>query len=195
MIETGEAFRPAREYRTLLHIYVLLFLLVAVLWWYLPVVFVIPVEATVVSAVSIAALAILGFAWAHLYHGTVVYRLTDEEIVWKRGIWFRTTGIVPYNRITNVDTEQGPVMRRLGIAKIRVQTAGYSAAQQKAEIAISGMREFEGIQEQIMDIVRRRRPSATESGTEEGPEDGGQVVNELVRIRERLEEISSKLDR
>lgn len=195
MIHIGEEFRPAGEYRTLLYVYVLLFLVVAILWWWIPVALVIPVEYAIGSAAGVVALASVLLAWARLFYRTVRYRLTHEEIVWKRGIWFRTTGIVPYNRITNVDTEQGPVMRRLGIAKIRVQTAGYSAAQQKAEIAISGMREFEGIQEQIMDIVRRRSPSATESGTEEGPEDGGQVVNELVRIRERLEEISSKLDR
>ncbi|MEM2082887.1 MAG: PH domain-containing protein [Nitrososphaerota archaeon] len=31
------------------------------------------------------------------------YKLTEDEIIWKRGVWFKSTGIVPYNRITNID--------------------------------------------------------------------------------------------
>jgi membrane protein YdbS with pleckstrin-like domain len=54
------------------------------------------------------------------------YELRDDEINWKRGVWFRTTGIVPYNRITNLDVRQGPFMRYLGISTLAIQTAGYS---------------------------------------------------------------------
>ena len=53
------------------------------------------------------------------------YELKDDEMSWKRGVWFRRTGILPYNRITNLDVIQGPVMRMLGISTLSIQTAGY----------------------------------------------------------------------
>ena len=46
------------------------------------------------------------------------YELREDEMSWKRGVWFRTTGIVPYNRITNLDVRQGPVMRLPGISTL-----------------------------------------------------------------------------
>jgi membrane protein YdbS with pleckstrin-like domain len=45
---------------------------------------------------------------------------------WKRGIWFQTTGIVTYNRITILDVRQGPVRRAPEISMLAVRTAGYS---------------------------------------------------------------------
>jgi hypothetical protein len=44
------------------------------------------------------------------------YEMRDDEMSWKQGVWFRRTGIVPYNRITNLDVIQGTVMRIRGIS-------------------------------------------------------------------------------
>jgi membrane protein YdbS with pleckstrin-like domain len=49
-------------------------------------------------------------AWVRLYYVSMWYELRDDEMSWKRGVWFRRTGVVPYNRITNLDVIQGPVM-------------------------------------------------------------------------------------
>jgi membrane protein YdbS with pleckstrin-like domain len=82
---------------------------------------------------------------------------------WKRGVWVPTTGIVPYNRITNIDVRPGPVMRVLGIFTRAVQTAGYSG-QAVPEIRIEGM-EHEG------ELRELNRSHVRQSGTGgEGPE-------------------------
>jgi len=70
-------------------------------------------------------LIVIFVAWVRLYYVSMWYELRDDEMSWKRGVWFRRTGIVPYNRITNLDVIQGPVMRRLGISTLSIQTAGY----------------------------------------------------------------------
>jgi membrane protein YdbS with pleckstrin-like domain len=44
----------------------------------------------------------------------------------ERGVWFSTTGIVPYTRITSHDVRQGPVMRMAGILMLPARTTGYS---------------------------------------------------------------------
>jgi membrane protein YdbS with pleckstrin-like domain len=124
----------------------------------------------------------------------VLYKLTNSEIVWRRGVWFKKTGIVPYNRITNVDTNQGPISRMLEIASLKVQTAGYSAPSGKfgglAEIRIDGIEQFEELRELIMEFVRGKKPVAVETYEEENND--LKILNELVKIRELLEKSSGK---
>jgi len=63
-----------------------------------------PAYFTGVVTPGIFVLAILVFAtWTRLYYQSMSYELHEDEMRWRRGVWFRTTGIVPYNRITNLD--------------------------------------------------------------------------------------------
>jgi uncharacterized membrane protein YdbT with pleckstrin-like domain len=111
---------------------------------------------------------------------------------WKRGVWFQTTGIVPYNRITNIDIRQGPVMRVLGISTLAVQTAGYSG-QAVPEIRIEGMVHAEELRELIRSLVRQ--PGTNGDGTGGAPArvqtvlltTDQKILAELVRIRQLLE--------
>lgn len=186
MVEIGEDFGPDREYRTLLLIYLLLGLVVLVLWWYLPLALMLPAwEMGIMVLVLVSVIVILAI-WIHLYFHSITYRLDQDEIVWKRGVWFRKTAVVPYNRITNVDIHQGPISRMLRLAQLGIQTAGYSVPSeilgQVAENRISGVKEYEKIHEMIMEKVRGRYPMATESG-----DNADEMVRELRRIRELLE--------
>jgi membrane protein YdbS with pleckstrin-like domain len=114
-----------------------------------------PAYFTGVVTLGIFVLAILVFAtWTRLYYQSMSYELHDDEMRWRRGVWFRTTGIVPYNRITNLDIRQGPVMRRLGISSISIQTAGYSG-QAVPEIRIEAIEHAEELRELIRAMVRR----------------------------------------
>lgn len=124
------------------------------------------------------------FWWIGKYYQTMKYKLTGHEMTWRRGVWFRNTGIVPYNRITNVDITQGPISRALGIASLRIQTAGYSASKAaSSEISIEGIKEFEDLREFIMGMVRGGKAVAVESYQKED----STVLEELVRIRKLLE--------
>lgn len=122
-------------------------------------------SALAVMAVIFVVLAFAGGVWAHLYYGTVRYLLTSTEMTWGRGVLWKQTGIVPYNRITNVDIIQGPVMRLFGISNLRIQTAGYSA-NQLAEIKLQGIRDPEPLRAVIMDFVRSGHPVAAVTGAE-----------------------------
>jgi len=120
-----------------------------------------------------AAMAILGglvlitiifVVWTRLYYDTMLYELHDDELRWRRGVWFRTTGIVPYNRITNLDLRQGPVMRWLGISTISVQTAGYSG-QAVPEIRIEAIEQAEELRELLRASVRACSAAGDGTGT------------------------------
>jgi membrane protein YdbS with pleckstrin-like domain len=69
------------------------------------------IEVHVLILGGIAALVIIILVWIRLYYESMLHELLEDEMSWKRELWFRTTGIVPFSRITNLDIRQGPVMR------------------------------------------------------------------------------------
>ncbi|HPH34828.1 MAG TPA: PH domain-containing protein [Methanoregulaceae archaeon] len=103
---------------------------------------------------GLVVLVILFAIWTKLYYESMWYELHEDEMRWKRGVIFRRTGIVPYNRITNLDIRQGPVMRRLDISTISIQTAGYSGQAQAAEIRIEAIVHAEELRELVRSMVR-----------------------------------------
>lgn len=190
-VKIGEEFKPAAEFKRLYFIYLLLVIVIGVVPWYIPLLLFSPLIATLSVSIPLLALVVFIAYWIPRYYDTVRYKLTEAEIVWNRGAWFKQTGIVPFNRITNVDIIQGPLSRMLGMASLRIQTAGYSAASsggRLAEIRIDGMKQFEELRELMMGFIRGNRPVAVQTFEEENI--NVQMLNELVKIRELLEKSS-----
>jgi len=126
-IKIDKEFKPAKQFRKLYFIYLILAILFGILTWYIPVLFFAPFMIIIGFLIPILAIIIFIAYWIPKYYDTMLYKLTEDEIIWRRGVWFKKTGVVPYNRITNVDINQGPISRMLGIASLKIQTAGYSA--------------------------------------------------------------------
>ena len=181
-VRTGEDFGPAPQYRSYLYANLVLIVVILVLPWLLPVIVFAP-NAGIVTGVPTLAIILFVLFWIPLYYRSITYRLTATEITWRRGVWFRQTGIVPYNRITNVDVAQGPLMRYFSFSGLHIQTAGYSG-QARAEIVLAGIEDAGDLQEKIMGFVRREEPVAVEGE----PEAGDAVLRELRAIRRLLEE-------
>jgi membrane protein YdbS with pleckstrin-like domain len=185
----GEDLKPAAQFRSLYYIYLFIVFLVLFIIIYLPVLVFAPLFAVAIATllflVPLLLAGSLTIYWIPKYYDTIIYKLSGSEMTWRRGVWFRKTGVVPYNRITNVDIDQGPVSRKLGIASIKIQTAGYSApSQRSSEIRIEGMKNFEELRERIIGLVRGKKPVAVETYEEV---EGSDVLKELVKIRKLLE--------
>ena len=179
----NEPFGPDPAYRTLLWQYAALGCLAGVCTWLVPVLVFIPVLAVKAAVLALAlAIVIPLIVWVPRYYRSISYVIGKEELTWRRGVWFRTTGIVPYRKITNIDIGQGPLSRRLGIGSLKVQTAGYSASKQGAEITINGIRGVEGARDLIMPFVRGAPATPAPQDT------GAAMLRELVAIRTLLEE-------
>lgn len=147
---------------------------------------------------GIVVILVVFIVWTRLYYDTMAYELHDDELRWRRGVWFRTTGIVPYNRITNLDLKQGPVMRWLKISTISIQTAGYSG-QAVPEICIEAIEQAEELREILRQSVRAcsSRSDGTGTGGQTSPAADSPVattgtsiliLDELKKIRQLLEQ-------
>jgi len=184
-------FKPASELKVSLAVNFLFFLFFILCVSVLPIILASEMNPNLLLLAGICILVIIGIflAWVHLYYESMWYELREDEMSWKRGVWFRTTGIVPYNRITNLDVRQGPVMRALGISTLAIQTAGYSG-QAAPEIKIEGVGKAEELREFIRSLVRSTVSHGDGTGGEKpAPETTGErMLEELTRIRILLEE-------
>ena len=52
------------------------------------------------------------------------YRFGEDQLRIARGYLFQSDTVVPLGRIQHIDVHQGPIMRRYGLAELRVHTAG-----------------------------------------------------------------------
>jgi len=114
---------PVPRFRTYYYASLAIIMALLLVLFVLPLALFAPFAVTVVAGVLWCAIAAFVAVWVYLYYDTIHYHLTSTEVTWERGVWFRQTGIVPYNRITNVDIIQGPLMRLFTISALRIQTA------------------------------------------------------------------------
>ncbi len=194
-IKFGEEFKPSPYLKKVYYIYFVITIVVGILTWYIPFIiasleymsYVYPA----VILITLGIVSILGFVlyWIPKYYDSIRYVLEKDEIVWERGVWFKRTGIVPYNRITNIDIVQGPIYRHYGIATLKIQTAGYSG-RPGAETRIDGVENYEELRNVILKMVHKKRAEAVEVYEEA---DEGDVLHELRVIRKLLEDILKKL--
>lgn len=161
---------------------------------------------------GVLTLAVVGFVgwWIPRFADAAAYRLGDEEVEYRRGVWFHKVSTVPYDRVTNVGTGQGPIQRRMGVGNVAVHTAG-QGAQNTAELTVNAVADYEDVRDQVLERVRAREPVATEGAdrrtrrpaADAGPGGAGgdadadrdtgagdPVVAELRAIRALLEEDS-----
>lgn len=78
---------------------------------------------------SIAAGVVLFFGlfpryWALREYRHASWRFTEFGLEIRRGVWWRHRITLPRDRVQHTDVVQGPVMRRFGIAKLVIHTAG-----------------------------------------------------------------------
>ena len=51
------------------------------------------------------------------------YEVGEHELDITRGIFWRKRFVIPFIRVQNTDTKQGPIMRAFGLAQVTVSTA------------------------------------------------------------------------
>lgn len=99
----------------------------------------------------IGVLATVG--WQVLYHRRFDYDLGPETFDIRSGVVSRRDREIPYDRIHNVDVAQNAVQRALGIAEVRLETAGGSDTE--ASLQYVSRAEADRLQREISQRIRR----------------------------------------
>ncbi|MFD2841499.1 PH domain-containing protein [Populibacterium corticicola] len=73
---------------------------------------------------GLLALCLLGIPFDYFEVKNLHFMVREDEILVRRGALSRSTTAMPYGRIQRVDTEEGPIDRRYGLAQITFSSAG-----------------------------------------------------------------------
>lgn len=67
---------------------------------------------------------LISFFFIKLQYSNYKYKLTDEEIIIKRGVIFKSSKIVAYVQIQDISYTQNPIDLMLGLSCVTISTAG-----------------------------------------------------------------------
>jgi uncharacterized membrane protein YdbT with pleckstrin-like domain len=143
-------------------------------------------------AVTVALFLFLRY-YLSLYFDTLSYTIEDDLVVGTRGVFWKKHVTVPFPKITNIDTSQGPVQRMFGFGTIHVQTAGSAGAQGAvAELRIEGMKNFGEVKDDILQLLRsytsgKVSEQAVHTSQTPAAATMEDMLHELRAIREALE--------
>lgn len=113
--------------------------------------------ATVVGVVLVPLWLLAGPWWARRYFQRLECLLTRRSLVYKKGIVFRSETTIPLDKIQDLSVNYGPVLDMLGLAKLKVVTAGQHA-NQGATIGLVGVVDAPDFRDRVLD----RRDELTE---------------------------------
>jgi putative membrane protein len=137
----------------------------------------------------------IGVEWARRRFNALSCVLTEKSLEVKKGVMFRQQKTIPLEKITDVALLEGPILRWLGLCRLKVETAG-SSAQGTANADLTGIIDAD----QFRDVVLAQRdhvadaktaPVAVTPSSVEGP--SGETL--LTEIRDSLKRIEELLAR
>lgn len=81
------------------------------------------IVVAVMTAVWIASLVVLVGVLPPIRHMRWRYEVGENELDIARGIIWRARFVIPFVRVQNTDTKQGPILRMFNLASVTVSTA------------------------------------------------------------------------
>ena len=150
--------------------------------------------AMISSIVGILVLPIaLPIAWWYYrkFYSTLEVVLTSRELQVSRGVLVRQEKSVPLEKVTDLALVQGPIMRRMGIKGLQVETAGQSSVPGGSLVKLIGIVDTEGFRDDALD----QRDKVTE-GAAPAPEPAApeSTVELLTEIRDTLKRMDARLN-
>ena len=91
----------------------------------------VPLFVTMLLWVLVVSFAIAFFAWPAISVPRQGYAVRDKDIVFKKGVVWRSVTAIPFNRIQHVETSNTALDRKFGVASLKLFTAGGSGGDLK----------------------------------------------------------------
>jgi membrane protein YdbS with pleckstrin-like domain len=141
----------------------------------------------------LTAVTLFALFWIPNYFKSIKYLFTETDVRVEIGVWRKERHAIPYSRIMNVDTIQGPISRIYGLGTVDIYTAGYTGVAggtggpkaRRAEASLINVPDFHDLREQVLEVVRGKPlfglPAAATDNISE------QMLSELKEIRKLME--------
>lgn len=160
--------------------------------------FIVNVIIILVGYVPLVASTLFTLYWIPKFYKSITYCLTESEVRAEMGVWWKMRHAIPYSRIMNVDTIQGPISRKLNIGTVDIFTAGYTGQGggsggpniRRSEAAFIHVENFLELREAVLNIVKGRPlfGQSTVAPDAASPE----LLDEVKHIRALLEKLDDK---
>lgn len=144
-----------------------------------------------VAGIVLIPVWILGLGqWlSGLYFKTLKCTLTEKQLLFSKGIFFRIEKTIPLENIQDLSFWGGPILRSMGLTFIKVETAGGGQGHQHM-MSIPGVENAEELKAMILD-QRERVIIEKHKGVGANPVSSDSEI--LTEIRNELREIKTVL--
>lgn len=85
-------------------------------------------EVVWLAVPAVVVLVVLGVVHSHYRYRNWLFEVHDDHLEIEYGVVRKVSVVVPYVRVQHIDTNRGPIERLLGLATLRVYTAGSEGA-------------------------------------------------------------------
>lgn len=114
--------------------------------------------------------------------------LTSRSLRFKKGFIVQTEKTIPLDKIQDLTFKEGPLLKKLGLSILKIETAGNSAGA-AADLSLIGIIDAHNFRQMVFD----QRDKVTDNSSSNSQETES-MVEVLQDIRESMKRIESKLN-
>jgi len=147
---------------------------------------------TVVGIPFIPIYLLFGFLFTGKYLDAMECELTDRSLRVKKGLFNKVEKTIPLDKITDLAHFQGPIMRKMDLEGLKLETAGQSGGVGASLVSLVGIKDARGFRDRVLaqrDLVSSSGVPTAHSAVIETSE----TAPVLVEIRDSLLRIESGL--
>ena len=131
----------------------------------------------------------IGSVFTKRYLKRMSCELTNSSLHVKKGIFVRSEKTIPLEKITDMGMIQGPIMRRMGLFQLSVETAGQSSGVGSL-ISLTGIENAPAFRQAVLD--QRDLKQKGKTSTETALKTADSVESLLTEIRDSLQRLETQ---
>ncbi|GAB5408938.1 MAG: PH domain-containing protein [Balneolaceae bacterium] len=125
------------------------------------------------------------------YFDRLECELTSRSLRFKKGFIIQTEKTIPLDKIQDLTFKEGPLLKKLGLSTLKIETAGNSAAG-SADLSLIGIIDAHDFRQMVFD--QRDKVTDNSSSSSSESESSESIVEVLKDIRDSLNKIEVKLN-
>lgn len=132
--------------------------------------------------------------WVELRYRSYTYYMADTEMIIRRGVLRIERTAIPFEKVQNVNVSRSILERILGLATVKIETAGTNPGE--AEGIIPGMGNYRVVVDEILERVEHARAGVAVARDETRPPQGiDDMKKEIAAMREELQGLREEKER